>query len=185
MWCIATAREGSGLLHLWHYPAESCPEHVFISPCLFWEAPDFAGKTQVGGGGKGSHAVQHRRPAPTQAAPRPEFPKNPKCERQVAANRRPVTFGYVWGASAWAWGFHGGRATHQSWHDTTPKGIGWKTLLKEAFMVTLTPGAQFYTWHLPWVAKTIYTCLFERLLSNWWTIIQKNCHHHKLGNFCL
>ena len=40
---------GFALLHPWHCAAESCPEHVFISLYLFWEAPDLPVKTLVEG----------------------------------------------------------------------------------------------------------------------------------------
>lgn len=89
VWCIATVRKGSALLHLWHYPAESCPEHVFTSPCLFWEAPDLAGKTQVGGGGMGSHGAtrnDQRWPHCSQTSES----KNRKIGQQVTANYHPV-----------------------------------------------------------------------------------------------
>lgn len=31
-----------------------------------------------------------------------------------------------------------------------------KHLTEEAFMVTLTLGAQYNAWHLPWTAKTVH-----------------------------
>lgn len=150
VWCIATAREGSALLHLWHYPAESCPEHVFISPCLFWEAPDLAGKTQVGGGGNESHAVQHRWAAPTHAATRPLCPKTQRASSkwlQTATRSHPITceealrFAQFWNGTP----------------EIKSQGFlkDWqKHLMKEAFIVILTTGAQYNAWHLPQPAKT-------------------------------
>lgn len=47
------------------------------------------GKTQVGGGGKGSHAVQHRRPRTTHAKPRARCPKTQTVASLTCAKPLP------------------------------------------------------------------------------------------------